>query len=138
PAPEEIDILFYGLMNERRAAVIDQLSAERRVEALFGIYGESRDAYIAHSKIVLNIHYYPVQIFEQVRVSYLLNNRRFVISEASSHKPFEGGLVTGAFGELPDLCRKYLADPEGRARIAEAGYELLRQRPMVNFLKQVL
>ncbi len=136
--PEDIDVLFYGLINDRRAQVLQAIAASHRVESLFGLYGDSRDAYIARSKLVLNVHYYPVQIFEQVRIAYLLNNRRCVVSESSPDNPYEAGMITGALADLPELCRHYASDPEGRQRIAERGFELLRQRPMVEYLRHAL
>jgi len=81
---QDIDVLFYGSINERRRIVLDQLEqAGLKVERLFGVYGEERDKYIARSKIVLNMHYYESKIFEHVRVSYLLANRKAVVSEIS-------------------------------------------------------
>jgi hypothetical protein len=138
PRAEEIDVVFYGSVNRRRQEVLDDLARTHRVEALYGIYGRSRDAYVARSKIALNVHFYESQIIEQVRISYLLNNRRFVISEPSPKNPYEGGFVTGARHELGGLCRQYLLDRRGRAAIAERGFELFRQRPMVDYLRRVL
>ena len=70
---EDIDILFHGSMNERRNNVISQLrQAGLNAHTVFGMYGPARDALIARSKVVLNMHYYEANIFELVRVSYLL------------------------------------------------------------------
>jgi hypothetical protein len=55
-----------------------------RVESAFGCYGEERDALIARARIVLNVHYYESKVFEVVRVSYLLANRKCVLSESGS------------------------------------------------------
>lgn len=85
PAPaRDIDVLFYGSVNERRLQVLEALvKTGLRVESLFGVYGAARDAMIARSRIVLNVHYYPSRIFEIVRISYLLANRVCVVSEDS-------------------------------------------------------
>jgi hypothetical protein len=73
---EDIDVLFYGSMNERRARVIAELrSMGLKAHAVFGVYGAARDELIARAKVVLNLHYYDSSIFELVRVSYLLANR---------------------------------------------------------------
>ena len=90
---------------------------------------ERRDATIARSKVVLNIHQYPAQIMEQPRVSYLLNNRRFVVSEEAVVNPYAGVLTTAPFDGLVDCCLRYLNDPAGRDRMAEAGYDFLAKAP---------
>ncbi|MBN1911577.1 MAG: methyltransferase domain-containing protein [Pirellulales bacterium] len=137
PEPD-IDVLFYGALNERRREVLDALARHGRVEALFGVYGQERDTYIGRSKILLNLHYYDAQVMEQARISYLLNNGCFVISEESPRNPFEGGIVTAPRGELVDVCRRYLAEPESRRRIAAAGAALFEKRPMTEYLREVL
>lgn len=83
PAPiEDIDVLFYGSVNPRRREVLEALDkAGIKVEVIFGVYGKERDAYIARSKIVLNIHHMNESIFEIFRVSHLLANRKCVVSE---------------------------------------------------------
>jgi len=69
PAAEDIDVLFYGASYERRYAVLRDLHDRGlRVKWLSGVYGASRDAWIARSKIVLNIHYWDAKIFEKVRL----------------------------------------------------------------------
>ena len=74
PAPvEDIDVLFYGVVNSRRRAILlglEQAGMRLRVETSIG--GTARDELISRAKIVLNLHFYPTSIFEIVRVSYLL------------------------------------------------------------------
>ena len=54
---KDIDILFYGSINERRKILLDKLiAAGLKVVAIFGVYGAERDSYIARAKIVLNLH----------------------------------------------------------------------------------
>src|SRR3954447_5899295 len=57
--PEEIDVLFYGSINERRKNIIDTLRERGvRAEAVFGAYGAVRDHLISVSRLILNLHYY--------------------------------------------------------------------------------
>ena len=88
---KDIDILFYGSLNDRRKKIILQIEkiTGKKVNTLFGIYSEKRDELIARSKVVLNLHFYEAQIFEVVRVSYLLNNRVAVVSEHSNFYPYK-------------------------------------------------
>lgn len=82
PARQDFDVLFYGAMNERRAKVLQALKAVGlNVVTLFGSYGRERDEFIARAKRVVNVHYYPTNIFEIVRCSYLFANGKAVVSE---------------------------------------------------------
>ena len=54
PEEQDIDVLFYGAINERRKAVLEGLIARGlRIEFLAGVYREARDRYIARAKVVL-------------------------------------------------------------------------------------
>jgi hypothetical protein len=140
---EDIDVLFYGSMSQRRLDVIEAIeSAGAVVEVSTGVYGAERDALIARSRIVLNMHYYDAQVFEIVRVSYLLANRRFVVSERGRdlalERPFEGGIAFGTYEELPALCHRYMHARAERRAIAERGFEVMRSMPMVESLRTAL
>jgi hypothetical protein len=135
---QDIDVLFYGSLNKRRQAVLDDLARTTTVHKVFGVYGEDRDHLVARSKIVLNIHFYDAQIMEQPRISYLLNNRCFVVSEESKINPFGDGLVVAPYGQIAETCRAWLNDPEGRDRVAQAGFDHFQRQPMTEYLRQVL
>lgn len=82
---KEIDILFYGCVNDRRRKILTELEDKGlKVKVLFGVYGKERDSWIEKSKLVLNHHFYDSQIFEIVRVFYLLTNGVNVVSEVNS------------------------------------------------------
>lgn len=141
PADErDVDVLFYGSINERRKELLEALSEHAKVKVLLGVFGQERDAWIARSKIVLNMHYYPTRILETVRVSYLLNNRVFVISEESADNPFAGvDLVTAPFERLIDTCREYLARPAAMSEKRERNYHEFRERyAMTELIRKVL
>ncbi len=136
---EEIDVLFYGSLNERRSRVLAEL--ERRglhVYHAFGVYGAARDALIARSKVVLNVHHYDARVFEIVRVSYLLANGRFVVSESGGdhelEAPFSDGLAFADYDELADVCHRFVQNPGARAAVAARGRELMRARPQTSYL----
>jgi len=139
---EDIDVLFYGSLNERRKVIVNELRKNGiRAEAVFGIYGEERDKYIARSKIVLNIHFYDACIFEIVRISFLLANRKFVISEEGKdeqEKDFADGLVICPYEKIVENCMKYLADEKARKEIAEKGFEIIKKYPQSAFVRQAL
>lgn len=135
---KDIDVLFYGSINERRANVLDALKKRCSVKTLFGVYGDERDGWIARSRIVLNIHHYSSKIMEQVRLSYLLNNECFVISEESEQNPFGEGIVSAPYDELAAQCELYLADLPARHAAAARGFEQFQQRPMTAELAPLL
>jgi hypothetical protein len=96
PACEDIDVLFYGTRNDRRDAVLNKLYARGlRVESLFSVYGPDRDAWIARSKIVLNMHHYEAQVFEIVRVSCQLEVGAVNINSPPPTCPRPSGPDTG-------------------------------------------
>jgi len=106
---KDIDILFYGSINERRSEIINGLiNKGLKVKTLFGVYGRERDEWIGRSKIVLNLHYYHSQIFEVVRVFYLLINSIAVVGEVnestSIDNVFKDGIISSRYEELVDSC----------------------------------
>src|SRR5439155_882319 len=122
-AAQDIDVLFYGSLNERRAAVLRELARHANVRARFGIYGAERDQLIARAKVVLNLHFYEAQLMEQVRIAYLLNNGCFVLSEDAPDNPYGSAIATAPYGELAAACLRYLADPDERQRQATSSLE---------------
>jgi len=133
-APEQdIDVLFYGSMNERRSAIIEGLRSEGlRVETLFGVYGSARDAYIARAKVVLNVHHYAAKIFEAVRVSYLLANSKAVVSERGAspadEAAYEAGVAFCRYEKLVESCIEIVADDNRRHQLEAAGFKTFKSR----------
>ena len=143
PAPEDIDVLFYGALNGRRYAVLKELHDRGlRVKWLSAAYGASRDAWIARSKIVLNLHYWEAKIFAIVRVSYLLANRRAVVSEHGADPTLERDLASGIafadYDELVDRCVELIGDERARRELAERGYQAFSARDQVAILARAL
>ena len=146
PATEDIDVLFYGSTEDlRRRAVLDELRARGlRVEELFGVYGASRDAWIARSKIVINIHMsrYKAQLFQIARVSYLLANRRAVVSELATdladYRDLESGIAFAQYDGLVDRCVELAGDEQARHDLAERGYQAFSARGQDAILRRVL
>ena len=143
PAPEDIDVLFYGALSERRYAVLRGLRDRGlHVKWLPGTYGASRDAWVARSKIVLNLHYFEAKIFAIVRVSYLLANKRAVVSEHSADPTLERDLQSGVafadYDELVDRCVELVGDERARRELAERGYQAFSARSQAAILDRAL
>ena len=143
PAPEDIDVLFYGVMNDRRRAVLDELQDRGlRVVGLCGVYGTTRDAWIARSKIVINIHHYDTRVFEIARVSYALANQRAVVSErgadAVEEHDLESGIAFAEYDGLVDRCVELVKDDGARRELAERGFRIFSARSQADILRSVL
>jgi hypothetical protein len=141
--PKDIDILFYGSMNDRRLKVIQELADKHGINAkyVFGIYGDELSKMIHRSKIVLNVHYYESSIFEAVRVLPLLASRVPVVSETSvddeQYAYLENGLVRVPYKELADACKALLADAEKRQQVADAGCCNVKRKTMSQVIDRV-
>ena len=140
---QDIDILFYGSLNERRNRILNALKdAGFKIHAVFGIYGKERDQLIARSRLVLNIHFYESKVFEIVRVSYLLANAKAVVTECSPQTEMEAGLsdavVAAPYDELVERCRALLQDEKERGALETRGFQWFSQRKEKDILSNAL
>jgi len=142
-AKQDIDVLFYGAANDRRKVVLKAIAESGlALKAVFGAYGTARDALIARAKVVLNLHKHEAQVFEIVRVSYLLANRKAVVSEISPATEIEPDLADAVAGApyegLAEACRRLVADNSARRRLERRGFERMSARREADFLKALL
>jgi hypothetical protein len=140
---EDIDVLFYGSMNDRRNNVISQLrQGGLNAHAVFGVYGAARDALIARSKVVLNMHYYEANIFELVRVSYLLANRQAVVAECNPGTEIDPDIVEAVrlapYEGLVSACTELVSDSKAREALAERGFSRMVARDERAYLAAAL
>jgi hypothetical protein len=142
PAEKDIDVLFFGANSPRRNAVLQSLTRTGiGVKFLFNVYGAERDQAIGRAKIVLNIHQFAeLRQLEQVRISYLLNNRCFVLSETADCNPYGNGIVFCEYDDLAERCRAFLqAGMESERELAaERGLAGLREVPMLESIRKAL
>lgn len=84
PVEKDIDILFYGSMNDHRKKVLDALKTRHHVEIIETWDGNVLDRYILRSKILLNIHYYNECLRqEQARMIRWIGSPCRIVSEKS-------------------------------------------------------
>lgn len=134
---QPIDVFFYGWLNDRRQDILARLkNAGLEVVCGAGVYGAERDAVLASTKLVLNLHAYPLEIFEVVRVSYLLANSKAVVSETS---PDIGSLreavALADADTIVDVCRDLLADDEKRHALERRGFEVFSRHSLLPSLQ---
>ena len=137
PQPE-IDILFYGSMNERRQKILRQLESKGlRVKSVVGLYGLERDQLIANSKVVLNHHFYSSEIFEIVRVFYLLSNAIPVVGEVNNttsiDPTYKKAICAAPYDELVEACENLVQNALYREATAQHGYEVISKLPQSFF-----
>lgn len=142
PGPvRDIDVLFYGSSSARRTALREALRSRGvNVVKLFGVYGDALVEQIRRAKIVLNVHAYPeLNVLETVRLTHLLANRCFVVSEAGDHNPYGDGVAYADYDDLVDTCLAYLGDQaDQRDVIATQGYLAVRRTDFVTDLRTAL
>jgi len=143
-APEEdIGILIYGHSGSKRGNAFHLLSlADLTVVFVSGMYGEARDGLISRSKIILNINNDHGEIFEIVRVSYLLANKKAVVSIRDPRTAIEDDIVSGVklteMENVVDDCTRLIADENARSILATAGFDCFSKRDIRDILKSVL
>jgi hypothetical protein len=131
PVEEDIDVLFIGSLNERRKAILRDISLRVKAHHLFGIYGEERNQWIARAKVVLNLHYYEQPIFEIFRVSHLVANKKCVVSEMGGTDPWleklaESITCPSTVMGLPSRCSDLVDVSCNRKAVAQNGYEIFK------------
>jgi hypothetical protein len=144
PSVQDIDVLIYGTTGQERLQVFHEMS-HRGVCAVYvcGLYGAARDELIARSKIVLNVNYCTyARIFEVVRVSYLLANRKAVVADETADTFVEPDIRPvirfAPLSGVVDACRHLIASDKERAQLEEAGYATMQQRDIVKILSAAL
>jgi hypothetical protein len=142
---QDIDILFYGNNTPaRRKKVISWLKSREgmRVVTVCEVYGEERDALIARSKVVLNMHGEDeYRTFETARVSYLLANSKAVVSELNEGDDddgFSGSVRMATYFDLGEACISLVEDANERIALERRGFEYMSQRDEVPILAAAL
>jgi hypothetical protein len=84
PVAKDIDILFYGSMNEHRTKILNELKKKYKVAIIQTWDGRVLDSYIMRSKVLLNLHYYyESSMQEQARMIRWIGSPCRIVSEKS-------------------------------------------------------
>lgn len=142
PPLQDIDVLIYGSPADDRLGAFHHLAMSGLTSVFVcGLYGRSRDDLIARSRLVVNIHNRErSKIFEIVRVSYLLANRKAVVADLDADSEIDDDMraavkVTTA-SQLVNDCRALAADDAARAALEEAGFAIMARRDIRPILQR--
>jgi hypothetical protein len=134
-----VDLLFYGSLEGRRSRILREIERTGiRCKWIGHNEWDERDHWIERSKILLNLHAYEGAPLEMARLSYLLANRTFVISEGPADPLFETGAIFAGADSLPAVCHTWAQDEEGRRRVAERGFRAFSSTSQADALREAL
>ena len=141
--PTDGDVLFYGSLNSRRWTILNDISrCGVKVRLALNVYGARRNAWIARSKIIVNVHSREDSVLEFSRVSQALSNCRLLITEPGRPDEIDAdlldGMVVAKASELGRVCRELVDDNLRRKALAERGFDLFRRRALTDSLQSVL
>lgn len=140
---QDIDVLFYGVLNARRRAILNELDAAGlNVQVLVGIYGAERDEYIARSKVILSVSFYASNILESTRVVHALANGKAVVAECYDQTEYDSRLIGGAvlcdYDDLVSKCVSLVEDDALRTHYEARAIEVCNSLSIAETLKQPL
>lgn len=142
PAPD-IDVLFYGTSTPAREQVLSGLeSAGAQVMRVFGLFGAERDALIARAKIIINLHQHHTKIFEIVRVHYLMNNRKAILTQCDPDTRmddrYRDGMMLARHDQLVETCMAVLRSPETLRQYEDRALHTLQRFDAVQIMGAML
>ncbi len=123
----DIDVVFCGVVNERRKVILDALIARGLTVSVIGpgeAYGAERDAVLARSKLALNFLQFEYGTFPVLRAAHAAANRLPMLSERAREMPPWVSYVT-RYEDLVEAACDALRDRPGLenlADIAHAGF----------------
>jgi len=135
------DVLFYGILVERRQALQKALAkAGLGTRFAAGVYGAERDALIARAKVVLNVSQFEHDSrFDQVRLSYLLANRKCVVAEGGIdpelERQYAAGVTFAPYDELVAECVYLCAVAPERELMEQRGFDFFARRLQCEYLR---
>jgi hypothetical protein len=137
---QDIDVLHYGRLTKIRWEAMYKISDMQRnfsglkTVTATNVWGELRDEFIARSKVIFNVGYGDYNIFEIVRVSYLLANKKAVLCVTNGGNMEidddlrDGVLKFCSISEAQKSCMTLVHDDDAREKYVEHCYEVFRRR----------
>lgn len=144
PELQDVDVLMYGSTGPERLTVLHRLCLSGLTTMyVSGMYGKNRDELISRAKIVVNASVVEAsRIFEIVRVSYLLANRKAVVAVVDDLTVMEGAIRSAikvtSMESLVGDCQALIGDDHARAALEERGHQAMQLRDIRTFLTSAL
>ena len=140
---KDVDVLFYGIINERRKKILDDLEKKDiKVKVLDSVWGKERDMWISRSRIVLNMHYYDAKIFEVARCFYLMTNSVAIVSEVSDDtyidSKYRDGIIGVTYEKLVNKCYEILKDEEELKMLREQAFRTISSYPQSEIMRKII
>ena len=134
---KDIDILFLGLMNDRREKIKKDLKNELKDYNILFVHNFNETyQLISRSKIILDMHFYEENFaIDYYRSSILISNKKFVIHESvqkeeedsEEYKILSKSLVFCKYDDIVKTCKKYIQlSSEERNLIANKTYNIFK------------
>jgi hypothetical protein len=133
---EDIDVLFYGSLTDRRKKFLLELGKDYNVKAVTQVYGKDRDELINRSKIVLNIKARKLWSFGPLHCLPAMANKKFMLAERANggygpfkpqfhFKEYDG--LGGKYGLLEAVKYWINAGRDARDKFALEAYEDMKK-----------
>lgn len=144
---KDIDILFFGSLNPKRKKILEKLQEYSHINLVIrnnDCWEDDLDNLIGRSRIILNIHYYENAILEMHRLSYLLINKCFIISETVSDSSlvdvFNQGLIFSKYNKIVETCIDWLNNKteQERSVISNLGHQTFKKYDYQNYIPSFL
>jgi glycosyltransferase involved in cell wall biosynthesis len=142
---KKYDVLFYGSSNRRRDQMIENLrkAGLRVYYGQYNVWANERDKLVQQSRIVLNIHYYEEPVLETSRLTYLLANKAFIISEPSQDaildRNYQGLVKFAPYHKIVETCKYYIQHEEERESFIGQAHETFKKKnDYINTIRQRL
>jgi hypothetical protein len=106
--------------------------------------GAARNELISRATVVLNINLYPhTRIFEIVRVSYVLANRKAVVADLDIDTSLEDDIrpvvkFAATLQQLVASCESLANNDRERGKLEELGFSCISRRDIRDILKNAL
>lgn len=144
PLEQDIDVLIYGMPHEYRLRIF-KILCDKMFRSLFvcGLYGRARDELIGRSKIILNLTGGVTgSIFPIVRASYLLANRKLVISDTCPGLHLDTDMISAvkfcSTEVIHSCCQYWLSNDSERLEAENNGFNIMARRDIRGILLAAL
>jgi hypothetical protein len=135
---KDIDVLFFGSINERRMEILRTIP---KVTIVQGIFGPRLDHILIKTKILLSLYYVDGIDNDMSRLAPLLSKQVFVICEESKDPKFDflkQYIVTCKKEELKDQVQFYLDRPFKRIEWIQKGYNFIKNNYKFDFQSKII